>query len=78
MEDASCDSPFMRAIIGIIVAAIQEKMHWVQAEKDIYLMMDNTGGQGSKETIREYKAQLKEKHDVVVHSQYLYPDLSLL
>ena len=60
--EVSCASVFMKAIMGDIIAAFQEKMHWVPAEKEIYLMMD-------KEAIREYKAQQKEKHNVVVHSQ---------
>ena len=55
--------------MGNIGAATQEKMHWVPAEKEIYLVMDKARGHGDNEAIREYKAQLKEKHNVVVNSQ---------
>eukprot|EP00957_Ditylum_brightwellii_P120275 9176805-Ditylum_brightwellii.AAC.1 len=50
-EDVSCDSDFMRGVMGEVGMALREKYHWVPKGKTIYLYMDNTGGHGTDETV---------------------------
>ena len=66
MADVSCNSGFMRDHMLSIGAKIREKMHWIDADKPIFLVMDNAGGHGTKDAIEAYVDGLKEEHNVVV------------
>eukprot|EP00957_Ditylum_brightwellii_P136063 10376999-Ditylum_brightwellii.AAC.1 len=50
-EDVSCNSEFMKGVIGEVGMALREKYHWVPESKTIYLYMDNTDGHGTDETV---------------------------
>eukprot|EP00957_Ditylum_brightwellii_P080680 6136239-Ditylum_brightwellii.AAC.1 len=50
-EDVSCNSEFMRGMMGEVGIALCEKYHWVPKSKTMYLYMDNADGHGKDETV---------------------------
>jgi len=78
-EDITCDSEFMKEHMDSIGRAIRAKYSWVPAEAEIFLVMDNAGGHGTRDTIDLYVAELLENHNVrVVWQEPRGPELNLL
>jgi len=78
-EDVSCDSEFMKEHMDAIGRAIRVKYHWVPQEDEIFLVMDNAGGHGTRDTIDKYVADLLEDHKVqVIWQEPRGPELNLL
>jgi len=58
---------------------IREKMPWIPANQPIFLQLDNAGGHGTKQAIREYTRILLEQHNVmVIHQPSRSPDTNVL
>lgn len=68
-HDCSCDSVFMLRTMGDVAAALREKMSWVPADRPIYLVMDNAGGHGTKEAVKQYTDDVKRVHNVIIIQQ---------
>ena len=66
MSDVTCNSGFMRQHMILIGAKIREKMHFVPNKKPIYLIMDNAGGHGTKDTIEKCVNVLRKIHNIIV------------
>ena len=62
--DCSCDSAYMLTAMDRVGASIRDAYHWIPRSKKCYLLMDNAGGHGTKETIDEYVRLLNEKWNV--------------
>ena len=65
-EDCSCDSNFMKKAMVRVGEKLRLKFHWIKMHYPIYLVMDNAGGHGDKETVEEYTNMLKERYNIVV------------
>ena len=42
-RDCSCDSAYMKRVMGDIGHALRQKFHWAPEQQTIYLVMDNAG-----------------------------------
>jgi len=67
--DVNCDSEFMLSVMPEVGAAIREKMHFVDPDEPIYLVLDNAGGHGTDEAIEQYVTLLREEYNVICHHQ---------
>ena len=78
-KDVTCDSQFMLDNMVTIGATIRSKFHWVLKEVTIYLIMDNSGGHGTKDAITQYVADIKHDHNVeIVWQVPRGPEMNLL
>jgi hypothetical protein len=78
-KDCSCDSSFMMDNMDGIGAAIRQKFWWVPRDVPIELIMDNAGGHGTKDCIKDYIDMLKTNHNVIVrHKIPRSPDTNIL
>ena len=64
-EDCSSDSKFKSNIMPDVGAAIREKFEHVPRDKPIFLFLDNAGGHGTDECVRQYVEMLKNEHNVI-------------
>jgi hypothetical protein len=77
--DVTCDSQFMKEHMDKIGKAIRAKYDWLPLTEEIYLVMDNAGGHGTKDTIDQYVADLLDTHNVrVLWQEPRGPELNLL
>ena len=67
--DASCDSEYMLRTMHKVGRALREAYHFKPVEETIYLVMDNAGGHGKKEAIKEYTKYLKDEYNVQIIPQ---------
>lgn len=78
-EDCSCDSEFMKREMLNVGMAMRGAYSWVPFEIPLYLILDNAGGHGKKDAIREYTDALKEHYNVILLWQApRSPDSNLL
>ena len=68
-EDVTCDSDFMMRTMPEVGEAIRRTMHWIPRAQPIYLQMDNAGGHGTKNAMREYTQRLANDYNVIVKYQ---------
>eukprot|EP00957_Ditylum_brightwellii_P077128 5861528-Ditylum_brightwellii.AAC.1 len=59
----------MECVMKNIGEKIHKKYHWVDIEVLIYLYMDNAGGHGSNEIVKECVDLLKEKYNAIIINQ---------
>ena len=79
IEDITCNSNFMLETMPALGEAIRDKMHWVSKDIPIYLVMDNAGGHGTVEAIKQYVSILKNKYNIIVKHQIPHsPETNLL
>ena len=64
--DCSCDSDFMMSVMDDVGKSIREAYSRVPPEDVIYLGMDNAGGHGKKDIIKEYEQLLKNKYNIII------------
>jgi hypothetical protein len=77
--DVSCDSQFMMEHMNPIGEAIRAKYDFLPHSQEIYLVMDNAGGHGTRDTIDHYVADLLETHNVrTIWQEPRGPELNLL
>jgi hypothetical protein len=68
-REVNCDSAFMLVTLPPIATEIHEKMPWVPREQPIYLVMDNTGGHGTRAAREEYTMRLRDEFKIIVLQQ---------
>ncbi len=68
-EDVSCDSKFMLANMNDAGEKIRSAFHWVPHNEIIYLGMDNAGGHGTDDAVKQYTCELKERFNIEVVQQ---------
>jgi hypothetical protein len=68
-EDISCDSNYMLDVMPRIGAAIRQNYPWIPRDKTIYLVMDNAGGHGTEQAIRQYTTDLLERFNIEIIQQ---------
>ena len=79
VEDVSCDSEFMLAIMDELGTAVRTKFSWISDDEIIYLVMDNAGGHGTVEAIETYTKHLMDKYNIqIVHQVPRSPETNLL
>ena len=62
--DCSCDSKYMLSAMDRIGKAIRNVYHWVNIDQACYIVMDNTGGHGTKDAINEYTNHLLNDYSI--------------
>lgn len=68
-EDVTCDSQWMKDNMDEIAQSIRDAYHWVKDEDTIYLVMDNAGGHGTDECVKEYTQNLLDKYNIEIVQQ---------
>jgi hypothetical protein len=68
-REVNCDSAFMLVTLPPIATEIHEKMPWVPREQPIYLVMDNTGGHGTRAAREEYTMRLRDEFKIIILQQ---------
>lgn len=77
--DCSCDSKFMLGVMDDVGKAIREAYSQVPRNEVIYLGMDNAGGHGKHEVIKQYEQMLRSKHNVkILWQQPRTPESNML
>ena len=78
-EDINCDSSYMLDIMPKVGQAIRDAFHWIPATQTIYLIMDNAGGHGTVEAIRNYVGDLWTVYKIeVIHQIPRSPETNVL
>ena len=62
--DVNCDSAYMLRAMDRVGESIRRAYHWISRTEKCYLVMDNAGGHGTNEAIKEYVRMLDEKWNV--------------
>jgi hypothetical protein len=66
-KDKNVDGAFMRKVLLKQVGpAIRKAYHWVPRETPIYCQLDNAGGHGGTEVIKEYTAMMEDRFNIVL------------
>jgi hypothetical protein len=68
-REMNCNSQFMLPILPENAQEIRESYHWMPSNERIYLVMDNTGGQGTREAREQYTRQLLEEFTIEIIQQ---------
>ena len=66
VDCSSCDSDFMMSVMDDVGKSIRDAYSRVPPEDVIYLGMDNAGGHGKKDIIKEYEQLLKNKYNIII------------
>ncbi len=77
-EDISCDSTFMLTIMPMIADKMREAFKWVPETEKVFLVMDNAGGHGTKEAIKQYIEILRQRRIEVVWQVPRSPETNML
>jgi hypothetical protein len=78
-KDMSCDSNYMLTVMDKVGEAIRRKFAWVPLLETVYLVMDNAGGHGTKDTVDTYTTRMKEKYNIeIIHQVPRSPETNLL
>lgn len=78
MEDCSCDSEFMLETMPEVAQAIRNKFSWVPSDKWIHLVLDNAGGHGTNDAIRQYKTMFESKKIKLIFQVPNSPETNML
>ena len=63
-RDILCESEYLMGAMTCVGKALQRAYHWLPIQTPIYLVLDNTGGHGSKKNITDYVQMLKDHFNV--------------
>ena len=71
VQDVSCDSKYMKEAMVRVAESIRMKYDELGVDRDtyIYLMMDNAGGHGTDECVRDYTRKLKDDYNIIIIQQ---------
>ena len=67
-RDCSCDSGYIEKAVYRVSVALRMNFYWVDFRTPIYLVLDNTGGHGTKDCVNDYVLKLKNQFNV----EYIY------
>jgi hypothetical protein len=77
--DCSCDSEFMLSVMDDVGKAIREAYSSVPFDEVIYLFMDNAGGHGKKDVVKQYCKHLRDEYNIIIrHQQPRTPESNML
>ena len=62
--DVSCDSNYMIGAMERIGEAMRRSFHWIPMNQPCYLVLDNAGGHGKKDIIKQYSRTLIERYNI--------------
>jgi len=65
----TCDSEYMMGAMDRVGQSARKKYYWVPLDKFIFMVMDNAGGHGTKETVQLYTEMLKTKYNIIIIHQ---------
>ena len=69
----------MLKIMPKVRKAIRDAHFWVQEDKPIFLVLNSTGGHGTKEVIAQYKAMMKNYYNIIpIHKIPQWPEKNVL
>ena len=68
-KDVNCDSKFMLDSMDEIGESIREKMSWVPLTTTIILFMDNAGGHGTDNAVKQYTQHLLHRYRIQIVQQ---------
>ena len=75
----SCDSEYMLEVMKKLGKAIRDAFEWIPRSRVCYLFMDNAGGHGSIDAVRQYTQYLKVAWNIeIVHQIPRSPYTNLL
>ena len=67
----TCNLEYMVGAMDQIGQSAQQKYYWVPLHEFIFMVMDNAGGHGTKETVKLYTEMLKTKYNIIIIHQVL-------
>ena len=74
-----CDLEYMVGAMDQVGQSAQKQYYWVPLYKFIFMVMDNAGGHGTKETVQLYTEMLKTKYNIIIiHQVPRFPYTNLL